>query len=271
MKTSFKSIKALGLLALLTTSASLTGCVTAGKYHDLEDADAKTQAQLAACDTERSDLQKRLGITSTQKTQLEGSVADMRRALEEANTRKAETEKRLAEFRELTDRFKNLVDAGKLTIKFQYGHMLIALSSDVLFASGSAQLSAAGKLAIKEVSELLGDLKNKNFQIEGHTDNVPIHSKQFPSNWELASARATSVLNTMLASNFPPDHISTASYASYEPVDDNSTDTGRAANRRIAIAIVPDLSGLPGFDELKRLSDTAPGAATAPGSDSKKQ
>ena len=241
---------------------SSVGCVSAGKYHDLEDSQTKTQADLAGCDNDRTELQHKLGITSSQKSQLEGSVADMKRALAEAEARKAETEKRLAEFRELTARFKDLVDAGKLSIKFQNGRMLIALSSDILFSSGSAQLSAAGKSQIREITALLKDLTNRNFQVEGHTDNVPIHSKTFPSNWELASARAGSVLNTMLAEGFPENHISTASYGSSEPVGDNQTAEGRSENRRIAIAVVPDLSSLPGFEELNRMTATNSAAST---------
>ena len=242
-----------------------TACVSAGKYNDLEAQDSKHQESLAACEAEKADLEKKLGITSSQKTQLEDSVANMKRALSELESRKAETEKRLAEFRDLTSKFKELVDAGKLSIKVRNGRMMLALSTDILFSSGSAQLSTTGAAAIKEVTGLLKDLNNRNFQIEGHTDNVPIHTKQFPSNWELASARSVSVLNTMLAAGLPPERVSTASYGKYDPVEDNTNDKGRADNRRIAIVIVPDLSGLPGFDELNRMSgSTAATPAATP-------
>jgi chemotaxis protein MotB len=244
--------KTLILSALVLT----TGCVSAGKYKDLEASHSQTEAELAACENQKLELEKKLGITSTKNTQLEGSVENMKRALSELETRKIETEKRLAEFRELTAKFKELVDAGKLKINVHNGRMMLALSSDILFASGSAQLSAAGAAAIKEVTDLLIGLQNRNFQIEGHTDNVPIKTKQFPSNWELASARAGSVLATMLAAGFPPERASVASYGKYDPLNDNSTPEARAENRRIAIVIVPDLSGLPGFDELNRMSSS---------------
>lgn len=241
----------------------LTGCVSAGKYHDLEAVHSSTEAQLAKCENDRADLERRLGITSSEKTELEGSVVTMRRALAELEARKVVTEKRLAEFKELTEKFKELVDAGKLSIKVRNGRMMLALSSDILFSSGSAQLSKEGNNAIKEVTTLLKTLNNRNFQIEGHTDNVPIHSKVFPSNWELASARASSVLNTMLTEGFPPEHVSLASYGKYDPISDNSTPEARAENRRIAIVVVPDLSGLPGFDELNRMTSTSGGSAPA--------
>ena len=242
--------KALVVSSLLMAA----GCVSAGKYKDLEETHSQTEASLAACELQKAELEKKLGITSSQKTQLEGSVENMKRALTELETRKAETEKRLAEFRELTSKFKSLVDAGKLSIKVRNGRMMLALSTDILFSSGSAQLSAPGSAAIAEVTELLKGLQGRNFQIEGHTDNVPIKTKQFPSNWELASARASSVLATMLNAGFPPEHVSLASYGKYDPLTDNSTPEARSENRRIAIVIVPDLSGLPGFDELNKMS-----------------
>ena len=260
-----KKIQGSLLVFLCLFLLASSGCVSAGKYKDLEDQQGQTQEKLTACEKERSELQRQLGMSSTEKSQLETSVADMRKALADAEARKVETEKRLAEFKELTSKFKGLVDAGKLSIKFQNGKMMLALSTDILFPSGSAQLSTPGKAAITEVAGLLKDLQNRNFQIEGHTDNVPIHSKQFPSNWELASARAMSVLNTMLAAGFPPEHVSTSSYGSYEPIADNSTKEGKSENRRIAIVIVPDLSGLPGFDEINRLSGgSSSAAASAP-------
>jgi len=264
--TSLKNTTRTLLFSLFVVSL-VSGCVSAGKYHDLEDAHSKTETSLATCEAQKAELEKKLGITSSEKTELEGSVADMKRALQELEARKAETEKRLAEFRELTAKFKDLVDAGKLSIKVRNGRMMLALSTDILFASGSAKLSAAGKAAIQEVTDHLKGLDNRNFQIEGHTDNVPIHTAQFPSNWELASARAGTVLNTMLAAGFSPEHVSLASYGQYDPLNDNSTPELRAENRRIDIVIVPDLSGLPGYDELNRMSSgpvTAPEASSTP-------
>lgn len=246
--------KLMNSLVLLSLIVIASGCVSAGKHKELEDEHTKTQESLAACEAQKAELEKKLGVTSTEKTNLEGSVANMKRALQELETRRLETEKRLGEFRELTAKFKQLVDAGKLSIKVRNGRMMIALSTDVLFASGSAKLSDDGQKAVQEVSALLKDLKGRNYQIEGHTDNVPIKTKTYASNWELASARAMSVLNTMLAAGLPAERVSAASYGSYDPTADNNTKEGKAENRRIAIVIVPDLSGLPGFDELNQMS-----------------
>jgi chemotaxis protein MotB len=135
--------------------------------------------------------------------------------------------------------------------------MTVALSSDVLFPSGSAKLSASGIASVKEVTGLLVSLVGRKYQIEGHTDNVPIKTSSYPSNWELASARAMTVLRTMLDSGMPADRISAASYGDTQPVAINETAEGKAQNRRIAIVIVPDLSGLPGFDELSKMNNSS--------------
>ena len=153
--------------------------------------------------------------------------------------------------------FQSLIDAGKLKVEIVDGRMVVVLASDVLFASGSANLSRDGKSAIGEVAALLADIPDRKFQIEGHTDNVPIRTAVYPSNWELASARALTVLKTMLEAGMPADRISAASFGDSKPARDNETPEGKAANRRIEIVVTPDLSTLPGFEELNRVATDA--------------
>ena len=94
------------------------------------------------------------------------------------------------------------------------------------------------------------NVPDKDFQIEGHTDDVPISTKKYPSNWYLASARALGVVEHLIAAGMSPDHISAASYGDERPFASNETPEGKASNRRIEIVVMPDLSGLPGYDEL---------------------
>ncbi|HEX4923167.1 MAG TPA: OmpA family protein [Bdellovibrionales bacterium] len=248
--------------SLMLLTFPLAACVAPAKYNRLQQEHVSTRDELLACQAQVIDLEQRLGIVAnesnrlaSEKSQLNDSVNEMRRALEQLEQRKREAEKRLAEFRELTAKFKKLVDAGKLNIKVINGKMVLALSTDILFDSGSSELSASGTSAIKEVSALLATLKDRVFQIEGHTDNVKILKKAaFKSNWELASARAMTVLHTMLESGMPAHRISAASYGETQPVSSNKTPEGRASNRRIAIVVIPDLTGLPGFDELNKMA-----------------
>ena len=132
--------------------------------------------------------------------------------------------------------------------------MVVELATDVLFGSGSARLSKAGKEAVGEVTEVFKSIENRKFQVEGHTDNVPIKTRQYPSNWHLAAARAVSVVREMVKDGMPSERVSAASYGDARPVALNRTKEGRAANRRIEVVVVPDLSSLPGFDELKAVS-----------------
>jgi chemotaxis protein MotB len=185
---------------------------------------------------------------------LESNITEMKAALEALTKQRAEAEHRIQEFRDLVLKLKSLTDTGKLTVRMMDGQMVVTLSSDVLFSSGSARLSKAGTEAIQEVTGLLVSVPDRKFQIEGFTDNMPIKTAQFPSNWELASTRALTVAKTMLEAGLPSERVSAASFGETHPVASNETEAGRAANRRIEIVVVPDLSALPGYDELQKIS-----------------
>ena len=189
-----------------------------------------------------------------EKSRLQANIDAMKNAFADLQKRKAEADARLGEFKSLLARFKTLIDAGKLKVKIADGRMVVELASDVLFASGSATLSKEGKAAIAEVGQLLAQIPDRKFQVEGHTDNVPSKTAAFPSNWELGSARAITVVKTMVDSGLSADRISAASFGDAKPAKPNDSPEGKAANRRIEIVVVPDLASLPGFDELKRVS-----------------
>jgi chemotaxis protein MotB len=194
-----------------------------------------------------------MAAVTKDKSRLQSSVEEMTRALAELEKRRAEAEGRIAEFKNLISRFRSLIDAGKLKVKIVEGRMVVVLATDILFASGSASLSKEGKTAIAEVGQVLASIPKRGFQVEGHTDNVPIASAQYPSNWELASSRAITVLKSMVEAGLPGERISAASFADTRPVASNDSKETKAQNRRIEIIIVPDLSQLPGFEELKAL------------------
>lgn len=211
-----------------------------------------TNAALAKTKEENSKLQENLVSTVKDRGQLKTSLDEMKKAMEEMRQRQAEQKQRLQEFEDLTTRFKKLTDSGTLSIQFVDGKMVVSLGSDVLFPSGSAKLSAAGLEALKEVTNQLKAIPGKRYQVEGHTDNLRIATATFPSNWELASSRAINVTRFMIEAGMPPERVSAASFGDTSPRQSNDTAEGRAANRRIAIVVVPDLSTLPGYDELSK-------------------
>lgn len=202
-----------------------------------------------------AELEKQLAELQRTNGALQATVDATKDALRELERRKAEADARIAEFRALIAKFKSLIDSGKLRVKMVEGRMVVELATDILFASGSASLSRDGTAAIKEVAAILASIADRKFQIEGHTDNVPISTEQFPSNWELASARAITVVKTMVQAGLPAPRISAASYADVRPAMSNETKDGKKANRRIEIVLVPDLSSLPGFEELNKVAD----------------
>lgn len=220
------------------------------KIAGLEGELEQKNSEIESLTTERQRLENELASVVKDRARLEASAEELKKAVEELGKRKAEAEKRVAQFRALLAKFKQLIDSGKLRVKIVDGRMVLELPSDVLFASGKAELSDEGKVSIQSVAAVLVTIGGRQFQVEGHTDNVPIKTRHFPSNWELASARALNVVKAMVEVGMPGEYLSAASFAEFKPVKSNDTEQGRAANRRIEIVIVPDLSSLPGFDEL---------------------
>jgi chemotaxis protein MotB len=222
------------LAALVSCALLLSGipaCVSRSKYDDLS-----------------RQLRDRESL-------LEQERAAMQRALAEYEERNAAADRRIAEYRELMRRFRSLIDSGKLRIKIVDGRMVVELPSDILFASAQAHLSREGREAIEEITAVLIDVPDRRYQVEGHTDDWPIQTVRFRSNWELAAARAITVVQTMVTAGLPPERVSAASFGETRPVGDNETEIGRAQNRRIEIVIVPDLADLPGFEELQEIQN----------------
>jgi chemotaxis protein MotB len=262
------------LLFLSLAAALGLGCVSKGDYELLQadrdrlkgelastsarlgeeqSARQKTQAELDRLIAERDRIQQALNTMTDERSRLSMSVEEMKKAMGELSARKAEADRRIAEFRALVDRFKALIDAGKLRVKIVEGRMVVELATDILFPSGSALLSKDGKAAIVEVAGVLKDIADRRFQVEGHTDDVPIKGHAlYATNWELAAARAINVVKALIEGQMPPERLSAASYSQFKPTQANDTKEGKAANRRIEIVLVPDLSSLPGFEELQK-------------------
>jgi chemotaxis protein MotB len=127
----------------------------------------------------------------------------------------------------------------------QRGLVVRVLTDKLLFNSGSATLQSAGLPLLEEVSRLLNVDHKHPITVEGNTDNQPIQSSQFPSNWELSTDRATTVVRFLIAHGVADQRLSAAGYADLHPLASNATATGRARNRRVDIVldrIYPDLN-----------------------------
>ncbi len=127
-------------------------------------------------------------------------------------------------------------DLQGITVKNEPRGVVVTFSDSVLFASGSAELKPEIYAVLEKLSKLLSTLPGR-FAIEGHTDNVPISSPKYSSNWELSTARAASMLHFFIEKGIDPAKYSVAGYAEFRPLESNATEEGRQKNRRVEIVI----------------------------------
>jgi chemotaxis protein MotB len=204
------------------------------RVDDLDEALARTQASLTGSSTEVDRLRQVLQEYGTQSL-------DLRQRLDALAEVERETRERNRVYEDVLGRFQSLIDGGRLSVSIRDGRMVIRLPQDILFPSGSATLAADGTATLREVGTVLAEISERRFQVEGHTDNVPIATERFPSNWELSSARAMSVVHVLLDRGVTPANISGAGYGEHRPVAPNDTPVNRRLNRRIEIVMLPNL------------------------------
>lgn len=163
--------------------------------------------------------------------------------------------------------------SGQVEIGGDGDRIEVRIKSKLLFGSGSTQLNRAAMAALRDVARILVPLPNA-IQVEGHTDNVPISTRQFPSNWELSAARAASVVHFMTRLGIDAERLAAVGYGEHRPLASNATESGRTRNRRVTLAIrapkvvpwaegpglkdIVDWSALERGDDGKRASEGRP-------------
>lgn len=154
------------------------------------------------------------------------------------------------------------VTAGQIEIERLSSGLNLNLNQDVLFGNASANVSAEGAAVL---AKLAARLSRMSYQVEiiGHTDNVPI-GVRYPSNWELAGARASSVVRLLAASGVDPARMSAVSRGEFDPIASNETAEGRASNRRIEIRLTPGSNGGGSGAPVEDVPVPAPGIGNAP-------
>lgn len=205
----------------------------------------KTNKELGDCkkqlEEEKSGHEASVAAATSASATLTASATE----LEELRKQHEEAEKRLAAFKTMTDKFRKMIDSGKLQVAIRGGRMIVKLPAGVLFASGSAELSKEGVTAITEVAHILKQFRDRRFMVAGHTDNIPIGPSAYKNNWELSTARALTVTQTLVQSGLSPSKLVAAGYGEYDPVKSNASEAGRHENRRIEIVLLPNLAELP--------------------------
>ena len=242
---------------------------------------ADNQAQLGKVTAERDKLRKSLDDNTAltgqlkerleklgqnvdrltaERGQLSAGLQDAKTRLEELRKQKAAAEARAATFRNLVERLRAMIDSGQLKVIIRDGRMLIALPDDVLFDSGKTDIKPQGQEALAKVGTVLATLSDRHFLVAGHTDNVPIRSGRYKSNWELSTARAIEVTQFLISKGMKAQVLAAAGYSEFDPISANDTPEHRAQNRRIEIVLQPNLSDLPSLEGI----DTSQGSSAKP-------
>lgn len=231
------------------------------------------EEQKQKLETELQSTTEKLNATNKELDQKNQELADAQKSLEDVNARLesrnkllsdtsaeleakqaalAETTQKLqatAEYMKKTDKLYNdlvnelssELDAKTIKIKEMKDGVNVNLSEDILFPSGSATLNQSGQEVIKKVSAKLKDIPHQVI-VAGFTDNIPIRgtlTKKFPTNWELAGARAASVVRLLEEQGVDSNKLTAVSFGENEPVASNDTAEGRSQNRRIEIRLRP--------------------------------
>ena len=248
-------IRPLALLAagaIVIAGGATTACVSSGQYTQLEqERDAlaarnealKNEAENATRNSET--LAQEKSALETEKTALETKLATTQTQGEELGSklreREEESRKLQATYDGLVKNLKKELKAGQIEVTQLRDGLRVNVAQDILFDSGSAALDKNGTTVLGKVAT---ELKKSSHQILviGHTDDKPIRpslARQYPSNWELAGARAASVVRLFARSGLPSKRMLAVSVADSQPVASNKTEEGRAKNRRIEIRLRP--------------------------------
>jgi chemotaxis protein MotB len=253
-------------LAAALMALPLAACVTRGTYNEMtaeRDALAIRTRQLEeklqhmslsieSLDSERTKLLDELESLRIKRDQLDSAVSRLRTSeaqlSESLKAREEELANRQQEIGRLRGTYENLVAdlesevaSGQIEIEQLREGLRLNVADEILFPSGSATLNQSGLRVLRKVAKQLVKLGNR-VEIQGHTDNVPIRpdaATKYPSNWELAAARATVVVRLLAAEGVDPRLLSAVSFGEYQPVASNDTPEGRLRNRRIEIRLQP--------------------------------
>ncbi len=227
-----------------------------GQITDLEQklasGSASSQEEIAKLQKQASDLETNAARIEKEREQLRQEQSRLAATLEQERAAKEAEIKRLTQTQEeLSKSLQDEISKGNITIQQVRDRLTINMVDRVLFDSGQAQVKPAGVKVLKQVSDVLKTVTDKQIRIEGHTDNVPISVKlqgRFKTNWELSTARATTVVRFLIdQGSVDPQYLSAVGYADTHPLASNDNEEGRSSNRRIEIVLYPkDLKEIAG-------------------------
>lgn len=213
---------------------------------------ASAQEEIAKLQTRAYELEADATRIAKEREQLQQEQAQLTASLEQERAAKEEEIKRLTKTQEeLSRSLQDEIAKGNITIQQVRDRLTINMVDRVLFDSGQAHIKPAGIKVLKQVGDVLNKITDKQIRIEGHTDTVPISAKlqdRFKTNWELSTARATTVVRYLIdQGGVDRQYLSAVGYAETRPIAANDSEEGRSSNRRIEIVLYPrDLKEIAG-------------------------
>lgn len=163
---------------------------------------------------------------------------------EETSTPDVSLEQDFKELAELQEKIEAYIEEKGLSPRLETmltgKGLVLKITEGILFPPGGASISEEPRIIAKEISNLLVTDMPREIHVEGHTDNIPSASVEFPTNWELSTARAINFMKVLLENEeLKPEYFSATGYSEYRPIATNNTAKGRAENRRVAVLISP--------------------------------
>jgi chemotaxis protein MotB len=143
-----------------------------------------------------------------------------------------------------------LIKKDLINVKRNRNSVEVEMNTSILFPSGSAAIQHNAVATLQKLAKILKD-NLYNIQVRGFTDNIPINTVAFPSNWELSAARAASVVRIFMNSGVEPHRMAAVGFGQYRPNASNATPQGRRKNRRVVVVIFPDANIKGTYDELR--------------------
>jgi len=244
---------AIAAVAVAVLGAGLAlACVSSGKYKALQqDRDALAgrnqtlQGDLTAANSKTESLAQEKSALDTEKAAVEARLAEVEAREKALGSQLQQTEEEAGRLKSTYDglvgSLKKELEAGQIQVQQMRDGLSVNVAQEILFASGSATLDKSGQEVLQRVGE---QLKQTNYQVvvTGHTDDKPIGAGlvgRYPTNWELAGARAASVVRLFADSGLAAGRLLAVSMGETKPVAPNDTPEGRAKNRRIEIRLRP--------------------------------
>jgi len=231
----------IGMLSMLL----LAGCVSSGKYETLVSERDQLADQRARLAEERTQLAKERDLLAEEQQRLSSKVEQTEQQKQAAARQAAEAQAELQRQQQVYDKlqatFAKEQQANQVKIEMLKSGVKVNLANDILFPSGSAALNQSG---VEMLTRAAAELKSSPYQtlVAGFTDNVAISGKlmdKYPSNWELAAARAASVVRLLEREGVASEQLLAVSFGENSPVADNGSAEGRSKNRRIEIILRP--------------------------------